>query len=142
MFWILLRVFTGLGMFWITVVILEHFGDKDRRNSQLFMGPAIVDIQSQLQIDKHYLLSIKSEAREAGHQFMTDLKPKFHIFTKIPLANFNLIFMCSAIVLGNTRFLIFIPQSLWFLLVWREDPRLLQSFVLKLHFFYFILLGL
>ena len=43
--------------------------------------------------------------------------------------------MCSAIVLGNTRFLIFIPHSLEFLVVWREDPRLLQSFVLVVHCF-------
>ena len=126
MFQNLFRVFS---MFWSNVVILEHFGDKDRRNSQLFIEPARVDIHSQPSIDKHLLSSIDNEARERA-----DLKPKFHIITEIPMDDFDLIFMFFVIVLGNTHFLILIPQSLEFLLVWREDPRLLQNLVLELKF--------
>ena len=88
----------------------------------MFIEPARVDIQSQMSIDKQLLSSIDSKA---GRLFMTNLKPKFHIFTELPLADLYLIFMCSAIVLGNTHFLIFIPQSLGYLVVCREDPRLL-----------------
>ena len=47
--------------------------------------------------------------------------------------------MCYAIVLGNTRSLNIIPQSLGFLLVWREDSRLFQNFVLELQYFYLII---
>ena len=102
----------------------------------MFIEPARVDIQSQMSIDKQLLSSIDSKA---GRLFMIDLKPKFHIFTELPLADLYIIFMCYAIILGNTRFFIFIPQSLGFLVVCREDPRLLQSFVLELQFFYLIL---
>ena len=58
-------------------------------------------------INKHLLSSIDSDARRRVNLFKVDLSPKFHIITRLPLTNFYLIFMCFAIVLGNTHFLIF-----------------------------------
>ncbi|WZZ86554.1 hypothetical protein YC2023_115133 [Brassica napus] len=58
------------------------------------------------------------------------------------MANFNLICVCSAIVLGNTHFhtsTLHSKSYLGFLVVWREDPRLFKRFVLELQFFYLIL---
>ena len=80
---------------------------------------------SQSSIDKYIFSSINSDTREKA-----DLKPKFYIITRLPLTDFNIIFMCSVIILDNPRFLIFYYSQhkvLEFLLVWREDPRLLQS---------------
>ena len=80
---------------------------KVRRNLYMFIEPARVDIQSQMSIDKQLLSSIDSDARRRVNLFKVDLSPKFHIITRLPLTNFYLIFMCFAIVLGNTHFLIF-----------------------------------
>lgn len=38
-------VFSGLGMFWSNVEIMEYFRAKDKRNSQLFKKPERVHIQ-------------------------------------------------------------------------------------------------
>ena len=48
---------------------------------------------------------------KVGRLFMTVLKPKFYIFTKLPLTDFDIIFMCFAIVLDNTCFLIFVHSQ-------------------------------
>ena len=118
------RVFTGSCMFQSNVLIMEHCRDKDRRNLQMFIEPARVDIQSQPTIDIHIFSLIDSDAREKADLFEADLKPKFHIFTRLPLADFNLIFMCSTIELSNTRFLSFYYSQhklLGFLVVWIQD---------------------
>ena len=89
-------------------------------------------------IDKHLLSSINSNPRRWSDLFRADLSPKFHIITRLPLADSYLIFMCSTIILGNTHFLIFyyLQQTVWGSSeIWREDSRLVQSFILELHWF-------
>ena len=66
-----------------------------------------VDIQSQPSIDGHLLLPIDSEARKTRLSSRPTYGPISRSFTRIPLADFNLIFMCYVVVLGNTRFYTF-----------------------------------
>lgn len=63
------RIFTGIDMFWSNVVIIVHFRDKNRRNSQLLIEPSRTDIQRQSSIDKNILSSIDSKADKARLSF-------------------------------------------------------------------------
>ena len=101
-----------------------------------------VNNHSQTLIDKHPVSSIESEADKARLGSQPSYSPISTTVTEIPIADFNLIFIWSAIVLGNTCFSNFhISHQIFlgFLIVWRQDPRLLQSFVFELQFFYSIL---
>ena len=62
-----------------------------------------VDIQSQPSIDRQLLSLIDSEVRKAQLGSQSTYGPSSTSLTRLPLAGFNLIFMCYAIVLGNTR---------------------------------------
>ena len=104
MFQSLFRVFTGSGLFWRYIVILGHFGAKARRNSQLPIEPVQIR-HSESTVDRWtLLLSIDSEACKARLGSQPTYGPSSRSFTILPLVDFNLIFMCYAIVLGNTRF--------------------------------------
>ena len=57
--------------------------------------------------------------------------PKIHIFTRLPLADFYLVFLCFAIVWENTLFylilILFYTANYLEFLDWREDPRLFRD---------------
>lgn len=122
----LFRVFTSSYMFLSNAVIMEHFGDKDiktrsySQNQPESTSESKVDRQTSLVVDRQ-------RSARAGRLFMTDLKPKFHIITRLPLADFDQIFMCLAILLGYTHFLIFIHlhKSLGF---YKFEEKIQDSF--------------
>ena len=78
------------------MVILGNFGEQTRKTLSCPSNQSRVDIQSKLSID--------SEARKARLGSQPTYGPSSRSFTILPIADFNLIFMCSTIVLGNTRF--------------------------------------
>ena len=67
-------------------------------------SPSIMDIQSQPSIDEQLLSSIDNKARKAQLGFQSTFGPRSISFTILPLADFNLILMCSAIILDSIRF--------------------------------------
>ena len=94
--------------------VLEIYGDFGGILKQKLVETRIcpsnqsrVDIQSQPSIDGQLLSSIDSEARKTRLGSQPTYRQSPTIITEIPLTDFNLIFMCSSIVLGNTRFLFF-----------------------------------
>ena len=91
--------------------VLEIYGDFGGILKQKLVETRIcpsnqsrVDIQSQPSIDGQLLSSIDSEARKTRLGSQPTYGPSSTLFTRIPIVDFNLIFMCSAINLGNTRF--------------------------------------
>ena len=91
----------------------------------------MVDIQSKTSIDGQLLSSIDSEARKARLGSLPTYGPSSTLFTIILMADFNLTFMCFVIVyvfLATHAFILSTFHSktyLGFIIVWREDPRLL-----------------
>ena len=63
-----------------------------------------VDIQSQPSNNGQLLSSIDNEARKSRLGSQPTYGLSSTLFTRLSLADFNLIFMCSAIVLGKTHF--------------------------------------
>ena len=102
------------GVFLEYLQVQECFGDiwwfwdilelKLEENHRCPSNQSKVDIQSQPSIDEQLLLSNDSEARKTRLGSQLTYGPSSTLFTRIPLVDFNLIFMCSAIVFGNTRF--------------------------------------
>ena len=83
---------------------LDAFGDKMRGSWKLTIE-LVRGRQSESTSDRCTLCAID---RQRSAQNPDGLKPKSrHIYKKYPWPTFNLIFMCSGIVLGNTRSLLF-----------------------------------
>ena len=96
-----LQVHKCFGDIWWFWSILEI---KLEENHSYPSNQSRVDIQSQTSIDIQLLSSFDSEARKVRLGSQPTYGPSSTSFIRIPVADFNLIFMCSAIVLGNTRF--------------------------------------
>ena len=96
-----LQVHECFGDIWWFWGILEQKLEETRRRPS---NQSRLDIQSQPSIDRQLLSSIDSRERKARLGSQPTYNPSSTSFIRLPLADFDLIFMCSAIVLGNTRF--------------------------------------
>lgn len=129
-------------MFWNNVEIIENFRAKKWKSSCCSRNqPESIFKQSVDQTDP--LVSLDTDVRRRACLWLT-WNRKIHIFTRLPLPDIYLVFMCFAIVLENTLFYIilllsYIANYLKFL-DWREDPRLIHRFVLEFIVFYLIYL--
>ena len=98
-----LQVYVCFGTMWWLWIILD-IKTKETRSCSLNQSESTFRINRR---STHHMSSIDIDAWERAGLFKANLKLKFHIITKLSLPKFNLICMCSVIVLVNTRFLIF-----------------------------------
>ena len=99
-YWSFFSTFTGPIVFWRKVMIWVNFREKMRGSSQLTIKP----ISRSMIRDKLRSTAKRAKPSQVSSRLKTQVKTYLH---KYSLPTFNLILMCSAIVLGKRRFLTF-----------------------------------
>ena len=126
-------------------MIWVHFRDKMRGSSQLTTELVRRSIIRDKHQSMHILCRRSTTKRTKSSQVSSWLKIQVKTYLqKYPLPTFNLIFIyvichCSRQHTLSYFLVFYSKQTLEFQQIWREDPRLLQSFVLELQFSYSII---